>query len=153
MGIRLTILLAGLAVLLVPATGMLDLPAARLGWRPEGGFAWQSESLAIVLHELVRPASLALGGALAVAAIAALVRRRPLAGRDARAWLFLLAALIVGPGLLVNAGLKDHWHRARPHQIAEFGGTARFTLPLVIADQCDRNCSFTAGAWRWGPIS
>ena len=145
MGIRLAILFALLAVLLVLATGTFDLPAARLLWQPGEGFAWQSESLAIALHELVRPASLALGGAFAIAALAAVARCRPVGGRDARGWLFLLAALIVGPGLLVNLVLKDHWHRARPHQIADFGGAARFTPPVIVADQCGRNCSFTAG--------
>lgn len=145
MGIRLAILVAMLAVLLVLATGIFDLPAAQLLWRSGDGFAWQSESLAISLHELVRPASLALGGGCALAMAVAGWRRRPIGGRDARGWLFLLTALIIGPGLLVNAALKDHWHRARPHQIAEFGGMARFTPPAIIADQCDRNCSFTAG--------
>ena len=29
--------------------------------------------------------------------------------------------------------------------VTEFGGTASFTLPHQIADQCSRNCSFVSG--------
>jgi len=59
--------------------------------------------------------------------------------------LTLLIALALGPGLLVNAVFKDHWGRARPAQVTEFGGALRFSPPLVKADQCGRNCSFPAG--------
>jgi lipid A 4'-phosphatase len=43
----------------------------------------------------------------------------------------------------VNGILKEHWGRARPEQV--FGGEAEFTAPLVIADECARNCSFVSG--------
>lgn len=39
---------------------------------------------------------------------------------------FLTLALILGPGLLINAILKDHWGRPRPKQIIEFGGNQAF---------------------------
>jgi membrane-associated phospholipid phosphatase len=41
--------------------------------------------------------------------------------------------------------LKDHWGRARPSQVTEFGGTKTFTPAPLPADQCERNCSFPAG--------
>ena len=28
--------------------------------------------------------------------------------------IFLIATIAIGPGLIVNLGLKDHWHRPRP---------------------------------------
>lgn len=59
------------------------------------------------------------------------------------AW--VLAAFAIGPGLIVNLAFKAHWGRARPASIEEFGGPHDFTLPLVIADQCARNCSFSSG--------
>lgn len=58
---------------------------------------------------------------------------------------FLLSSLALGPGLLVNWLLKEHWGRARPSQIIEFGGSAHFTPPLMMADQCVSNCSFSSG--------
>lgn len=39
--------------------------------------------------------------------------------------LFLLA-LILGPGVIINGILKDHWGRPRPRQIEEFGGRWEF---------------------------
>jgi membrane-associated phospholipid phosphatase len=72
-------------------------------------------------------------------------RGRSFGQLDVRAAAFLLLSLALGPGLLVNAVLKDHWGRARPAQVEEFGGHQRFTPVLVPADQCARNCSFPAG--------
>ncbi len=58
---------------------------------------------------------------------------------------FLLFTLAMGPGIMVNAVLKDHWGRARPFQVAEFGGNRRFTAAFVVSDQCQKNCSFVSG--------
>jgi lipid A 4'-phosphatase len=57
----------------------------------------------------------------------------------------MLAALAVGPGLVVNLGFKDHWGRARPRDVSEFSGERSFTPALQPTDQCERNCSFVAG--------
>ena len=75
------------------------------------------------------------------------------------AW-FLVCSLLLGPGLAVNEGLKNHWGRARPAQVTEFGGTAQYSPPWKVSDQCDRNCSMSSGhaalgffpwalAWVW----
>jgi len=40
--------------------------------------------------------------------------------------LFLVVFLVLGPGLLVNTVLKDHWGRPRPADIVNFGGKAPF---------------------------
>lgn len=58
---------------------------------------------------------------------------------------FLLAAALLGPVLLVDATLKDGWHRARPATVAEFGGPLKFTPAFVPTDQCPKNCSFVSG--------
>jgi lipid A 4'-phosphatase len=58
---------------------------------------------------------------------------------------FLMITLLVGPGLLVEALLKPNWGRARPKDIALFGGDAAFTPPLWVADECAHNCSFVSG--------
>jgi lipid A 4'-phosphatase len=60
-------------------------------------------------------------------------------------WVFLAVCLAMGPGILANLLLKDHWGRARPRQVAEFGGSKTFTPPLIPANQCPRNCSFVSG--------
>jgi lipid A 4'-phosphatase len=62
-----------------------------------------------------------------------------------RYWGFAAALFLLGPGLLVNVILKGYWGRARPSDIAEFGGTQVYTPPFQIADQCVSNCSFVSG--------
>ncbi|BBB24782.1 phosphatase PAP2 family protein [Amphritea japonica] len=59
---------------------------------------------------------------------------------------FLLLALIIGPGLLVNTVLKDNSiGRARPVQVENFGGTKQFTPAFIYSGECKRNCSFVSG--------
>lgn len=60
-------------------------------------------------------------------------------------WLFLAICLAMGPGIVANLVLKDHWGRARPRHVSEFGGSKTFTPPLIPAKQCSRNCSFVSG--------
>lgn len=60
-------------------------------------------------------------------------------------WLFLTLCLIVGPLVVTNIGLKDHWGRARPRDVVEFGGSKAFTPPFPPSTQCAYNCSFVSG--------
>jgi lipid A 4'-phosphatase len=86
---------------------------------------------------LIVPAGIALVGKFL------LPRRRMLI--KGQAVLFLIATLAVGPGLLTNTLLKDHWGRARPIDVTEFGGTSRFTPWWDPRGDCPNNCSFIAG--------
>lgn len=135
---------AACALLFLAAPGV-DLAVAGYFWAPGRGFPggeWPPFRLA---HDWLP----ALTGAISVLLVAASLwwawKRRPLLGLDRRRIAFLLLTLIVGPGLAVNTLLKDHWGRARPGQIQEFGGAKRFDPPLLPSDQCERNCSFVAG--------
>ncbi len=58
---------------------------------------------------------------------------------------YLAATAVLGPGLLVETVLKPHWGRARPKDIALFGGDHAYTPPFVVAEECARNCSFVSG--------
>ena len=73
------------------------------------------------------------------------LRGRPLWRLDRRALIFIVLATAIGPGLIANTLLKDHWGRARPNQVAEFGGSREFTPAPFPAVQCERNCSFVSG--------
>lgn len=85
-------------------------------------------------------------GAIFVALVALVVVS---IGRKRHHWRLPLAFFVLagalGPGLVVNAGFKDHWQRARPYQVENFGGTQKFTRAGVMTDQCDNNCSFVSG--------
>src|ERR1700734_621957 len=83
-------------------------------------------------------------------------RRRMLI--KAEAVLFLIGTLAVGPGLITNTLLKDHWGRARPIDVTEFGGTSRFTAWWDPRGDCPNNCSFIAGEpagafWTMAPAA
>lgn len=59
--------------------------------------------------------------------------------------LYIAIAGTLGPGLVVNLGFKDHWQRARPYQVENFGGDKQFTRAAVMTNQCADNCSFVSG--------
>src|SRR2546421_188614 len=62
-----------------------------------------------------------------------------------RAALFLIATLMLGPGLLVNATMKDYWPRSRPIDVPQFNGEERFVPWWDPRGVCPKNCSFVAG--------
>jgi lipid A 4'-phosphatase len=64
---------------------------------------------------------------------------------SSRALIFLIATMAIGPGLIVNLGLKDHAHRPRPIQTQEFGGTFEFRPWYRFDGGCKHNCSFVSG--------
>jgi lipid A 4'-phosphatase len=75
-----------------------------------------------------------------------------------RALFFLIATMAVGPGLIVNLGLKDHAHRPRPSQTQEFGGSWEFRPWQRFDGACLKNCSFASGEaseafWMVAPAS
>lgn len=56
-----------------------------------------------------------------------------------------LAAFALGPGLLVNVFLKDHWGRPRPVLTDLFGGPLPFVPAAEWSNACESNCSFVSG--------
>ena len=58
---------------------------------------------------------------------------------------FLIATLAIGPGLVVNLGMKDHLHRPRPVQSQDFGGADEFRPWYRFDGACDKNCGFPSG--------
>lgn len=83
-------------------------------------------------------------GTLIVAARLALAERKWFGLEQARCW-FMIAVLVVGPGIVANLIFKDNMGRARPRDVIEFGGARAFTPPLVPSHECPRNCSFVSG--------
>jgi lipid A 4'-phosphatase len=130
------------AVLLVGYPG-IDLTIS--GLFAGGGFAAKEQWWNRLLHTAM-PYLLALS-MLAVLGIYACNRafRRNLLGVRGRTVCYLLLVLLLGTGVIVNVAFKDHFGRARPRDIVEFGGSKRFTPAFVVSDQCERNCSFSSG--------
>lgn len=139
--------LAALALCAVPFLIWpgIDLAVSRWLWGMQGNEFQPPTGWFYPLYVGLNPLIYAIAGATAVAfAINAAFKRRWL-GVDGRVAAFVLLALALAPGLAVDMGLKDHWGRARPRDIVEFGGARQYTPPFQIARQCDDNCSFVSG--------
>jgi lipid A 4'-phosphatase len=91
----------------------------------------------LIITLLVLPGFLAILGKLILPQ-----RQMLISGRAA---LFLVATLALGPGLITNVVFKDHWGRARPIDVQQFGGADRFTPWWDPRGECPNNCSFIAG--------
>ncbi len=123
----------------------VDLAAASWFYSPVQGFFLKHNPLILLLYKSV-PVMVRFFAVTGLVLLATVyIRKKPIGMFGKRELYFLLLALIIGPGLLVNGVFKEHFGRARPAQIAEFGGSKHFTPAFVIADQCESNCSFVSG--------
>ena len=139
--VKVLLTLAGLTLLFsIPA---LDVSTSRLFYA--AGFSWSPHGL-LEFTRAAAPA-LILGTQLfcVLVWVMTLPSREWIWGLSTRAVLYLIATVIIGPGLLVETLLKNHWGRARPKDITLFGGEHAYTSPFVMADECARNCSFVSG--------
>jgi membrane-associated PAP2 superfamily phosphatase len=145
-GIVLVLAFAGVIVWLFTLIPQLDLAIAGLFFDSERGFfparyspllIWLRSAVPWIIAALVAPAVVALAVKLARPSMRMLAPGRTV--------LFLLATLILGPGLLVNVVLKDHWARPRPAEVVRFGGSERFVPWWDPRGTCVQNCSFVAG--------
>jgi lipid A 4'-phosphatase len=97
----------------------------------------------------LRQAFQILPAAVAIVVAAILVRdlSAGLRWKDARVRVeaALLATLAIGPGLIVNVLLKDHWGRPRPYSTDLFGGHLPFVPAGELTNYCHSNCSFVSG--------
>ncbi|MBV8131336.1 MAG: phosphatase PAP2 family protein, partial [Alphaproteobacteria bacterium] len=138
----------GLVVLAVPLflfVPQVDLATSQFFYNPGSGFILSDWPPVVLLERSVPWITwcwlvLVVGGAAWLFLVG-----RPLWRLDRKALAFLFASLALGPGLLANTLLKDHWGRARPTQIEAFGGLQRFTPAPLPAAECERNCAFVSG--------
>lgn len=136
----------GLAFGLYPE---LDLAVSRYfyGFVDAGrnAFAWRLYPPAM----LARDIGLWVGTVLVAPSVVALVIKLILPRRklliSGRAILFLTMTMALGPGLLVNVVLKDHWARPRPIDVTQFGGTEHFVAWWNPRGDCPGNCAFVSG--------
>lgn len=121
----------------------LDLLISRLFF--DHGFHFAAQLWTKLLHEAVGVfIAVSVVGVIGIYAFNKLSQRN-LCGIDGRKVLYLLLVLMLGAGLIVNVVFKNHFGRARPKDLQEFGGSRQFTPAFVVADQCSSNCSFSSG--------
>jgi membrane-associated PAP2 superfamily phosphatase len=127
----------------------LDLKIASIfvksDFRPEFTFGLRLHPVVWWLREIGLWIS-AIVVAPAVAAIVwKLIRPRDPMLIPGRAAILLIVTLALGPGLVVNLGLKEYWDRPRPVDVTQFGGNERFVPWWDPRGDCDKNCSFVSG--------
>lgn len=121
----------------------IDLAASR--WFFAGdGFALRDNTAVETLRHVLR-LMITLIFPLALLCWGWSVFRAPVLGAGSRFWAYVATLFLLGPGLIVNVGLKGYWGRPRPADSAEFGGALEFTPALVPGGGCLANCSFVSG--------
>ena len=123
----------------------IDLEVARFVHRQFGAAFLSTGGPWWPLYVGLVPVVYAIAAIVLLVALANLVLGRRWLGLTRRVAAFILLSLALGPGLVVEFGLKDHWGRARPRDLVEFGGEARFTPAYLPSEECASNCSFTSG--------
>ncbi len=121
-----------------------DIAVSRFFLQADGSFLLANSAFGEDIRMPIWLASVAVAVAGAVMLCISLLRGKS-AQSSWRLWAFVTALYVCGTGLLVNVLLKQHWGRARPVTIQEFGGDKLFTPPFEIAGQCTSNCSFVSG--------
>jgi lipid A 4'-phosphatase len=145
-GLALALVIAAVTGITFALHPELDLALAGLFYDPakqdfplrfHPSLAWLRNESMWVVTALIAPAVVALAVKLLLPFTRILM--------PGRAVLFLIATLILGPGLLVNVALKDYWPRSRPIDVPELGGSERFVPWWDPRGACPKNCSFVAG--------
>lgn len=143
--LRADVLALAACVALFTLFPQLDLQVSSWLHDPRTGFRWANEPLVLLSYDAFKARHIGwLALALAVWLAAMQVSDGAPVGRR-RAVAFLLALIVIGPVLAVNAGFKNHWGRARPVRVLQFGGERLYSPPLLPAMECRRNCSFVSG--------
>lgn len=121
----------------------IDLRVAQAFFDPATGFVIDGNPLTEALRLIVWNFAILLCLAAAVGTLLGTAGREVLV--PTRAWGFVLTLYALGPGVMVEMLTKPLWGRARPAQIAEFGGPYHFSPPNELVEVCASNCSFVSG--------
>ncbi len=138
-----------------PAT---DLEVARLFFAPPHGFVGATPAgvaARYVAWALPFVILAAMTLAYGLVRVARLPSRWAPSGRNL---IMLILVMVLGPGLLVHAGLKEVSHRPRPVAVREFGGPDAFRPWYRFDGACPHNCAFASGetaaaTWTLAPAS
>ncbi|MEW5909249.1 MAG: phosphatase PAP2 family protein [Thermodesulfobacteriota bacterium] len=123
----------------------IDIKFSAYFYDPPGGFYLKNHPVCQFIYRSVEIIAVALSVGLPVLLLISVIFKTKFTSEFRKKMVYLIMALMLGPGLLVNLIFKEHWGRARPDHIEQFGGSNRFTPAFVISRECDRNCSFVSG--------
>jgi lipid A 4'-phosphatase len=142
------LLLAGLFSAVMFFFPQIDLTVSSWFYKPSQGFllenTYEKLHLAVFRDGMVYLTYLMIIG-LVLMLLFGIFSKKYSTFLSTKICLFLLLSFAVAPAFVVNDLLKNHWGRARPFQVKEFGGDKAFTRAWEISNQCEKNCSFTSG--------
>ncbi len=142
--VYLTVALTLLSVVIFSAFPQLDLTVASIFYTPESGFSGITDwgrfgrSVGNVTPFII------LAGMIIAYSLKRFGWNVPHAP-SAKAVAFVTLAMLAGPLIVVNLGMKDHLHRPRPVQITQFGGKWEFRPFYRFDGECPKNCGFPSG--------
>ncbi len=128
----------------------IDMAVSGWFYKPDAGFIFARHPFFLFLQSLAYYGARSLGVSLAVMIGIAACTHKSVLGIGLKGWVFLLLGLVLGPGLIANVALKDHWGRARPREVVAFGGHAAFSPALIPQTGTLKNESFVAGDPAFG---
>lgn len=123
----------------------IDIDISGLFYDMERGFYLNDSPAAMTVYNAVNYITAALIIFYASVIAVDIFFKKNLFGIGRKTLAFLLITLILGPGIIVNAVLKENVGRPRPEAVIEFGGTDTFVGPFTISNACESNCSFVSG--------
>jgi len=123
----------------------LERPFYDPAWASIGGFLAAYNPLLNRLRDLARVISALLVAPAILAVLGKLVAPRWRMLIPGRAAVLLISTLALGPGVLTNLVLKDHWGRPRPLDVTAFAGDLQFMPWWDPRGDCPTNCAFVAG--------
>ena len=129
------------SVLLFAFFPEIDLEVSGLFYHENGGFYLKNAPFFSFMHDAIRPLLIVTVLVLLFFLIYPKTNRY----LDRKAAGFLLAFLLIGPGLITNVFFKEHSGRVRPVHVMEFGGDKAFTPYYKLTGACQTNCSFVSG--------
>lgn len=151
LNIRLLVAIAALMGLLITALWpQTDLWISGLFYTQAEKFFFSQNTLSLFIHGMATTGAWIFTALCLVIMAGCFLFKKSFCFLSAKKWLLIVAAILLGPGLVANEILKDHWGRARPSQIIDFGGTKNFTPFYQPATQCHKNCSFIGGDASFG---
>lgn len=137
-----------LAVILIIIVSVLvtisniDLTISRLFYQMDNGFYLMDDRFFRFLYDIIPIMALITSILLVIVNIYYLIKKK---NNLSKPFIYLLLALVIGPGLTVNLFFKEYIGRARPREIIEFSGDRAHSSAFLPSDQCKSNCSFPSG--------
>lgn len=106
------------------ANSNLDLKIQQLFYSEGGGWAYRNRNPWLFLYDYGTIPAFAMAVGAFIILVTSVWSQKLLAYRKQA--IFIILAILIGPGLIVNLTFKDNWGRPRPREVSQFDGTKEF---------------------------